>query len=166
LPIDPSLDHLFARERFRDTSFELVKSRWSNKSRNVRWVRGYFPNSAGDIEISNVSFAHVDLDLYESTVNTLEYLRPRLIEQSIVVFDDYLRGVDGVIKATREFSEAHPDWVIFPSRRRLGRGAEIARLWRLNVRLRMWSTPRSPPPISLSSGRPWGSPQLRTMQCR
>jgi Macrocin-O-methyltransferase (TylF) len=80
----------------------------------VRWVRGYFPDSAGDIEISNVSFAHVDLDLYESTVNTLEYLRPRLIEQSIVVFDDYLRGVDGVIKATREFSEAHPDWVIFP----------------------------------------------------
>jgi O-methyltransferase len=127
LPIDPSLDHLFARECFRDTSFELVKSRWTNKSLNVRWVRGYFPESVGDIEISNVSFAHADLDLYESTVNTLEYLRPRLIEQSIVGFDDYLRGVDAVIKATREFSEAHPDWVIFPIFP--GQGLMVNRSW-------------------------------------
>ena len=27
LPMDPKLDHLFARERFQDTSFDLVKSR-------------------------------------------------------------------------------------------------------------------------------------------
>jgi O-methyltransferase len=114
LPMDPVLDHLFDKEHFRDTSFELVKSGWSSKGRDVRWVRGYFPESAADMDISNISFAHVDLDIYASTVNTLEYLRTRLIDQSIVVFDDYLRGVDGVTKATREFSEAYPDWVTFP----------------------------------------------------
>jgi hypothetical protein len=127
LPMDPKLDHLFARERFRDTSFEFVKSHWSQKKRDVRWVRGYFPDSAAEIEIGNISFAHIDLDIYESTVNTLEYLRPRLIDRSIVVFDDYLRGADGVVKAAREFSEGHPDWATFPLFP--GQGLMVHRSW-------------------------------------
>lgn len=127
LPMDPKLDHLFARERFRDTSFELVKSHWTDKGRDVRWVRGYFPESAADIDIVNISFAHIDLDIYESTVNALKYLRPRLIDRSIVVFDDYLRGADGVVKAAREFSGAHPEWVTFPIFP--GQGLMIHRSW-------------------------------------
>jgi O-methyltransferase len=127
LPMDPKLDHLFARERFRDTSFDFVKSHWSQKGRDVRWVQGYFPESATDVEIAGISFAHIDLDIYESTVNTLKYLRPRLMDRSVVVFDDYLRGADGVVKAAREFSEAHPDWATFPMFP--GQGVMLHRSW-------------------------------------
>jgi hypothetical protein len=127
LPMDPSLDHLFSRERFRDTSFETVKTHWINKGRDVRWVKGYFPESAADIEIANVSFAHIDLDIYESTANALNYLRLRLINQSIIVLDDYLRGADGVVKAAREFAAAHPDWATFPIFP--GQGLIIHRTW-------------------------------------
>jgi O-methyltransferase len=127
LPMDPSLDHLFARERFRDTSFESVKTQWANKGRDVRWVKGYFPESAAEIEIANISFVHIDLDIYESTANALNYLRPRLIDQSIVVFDDYLRGAHGVVKAAREFSAAHPDWTSFPIFP--GQGLMVHRSW-------------------------------------
>jgi O-methyltransferase len=127
LPMDPKLDHLFARERFRDTSFDFVKSHWTQKGRDVRWVQGYFPESATDVEIAKISFAHIDLDIYESTVNTLKYLRPRLIDRSVVVFDDYLRGADGVVKAAREFSEAHPDWATFPLFP--GQGLMLHRSW-------------------------------------
>jgi O-methyltransferase len=127
LPMDPKLDHLFARERFRDTSFDFVKSHWSQKRRDVRWVRGYFPESAADIKIENISFAHIDLDIYESTVNALRYLQPRLIDRSVVVFDDYLRGADGVVKAAREFSEQHPDWATFPLFP--GQGLMLHRSW-------------------------------------
>jgi hypothetical protein len=66
------------------------------------------------MDISNISFAHVDTDLYESTAKTLNYLQPRLIERSIVILDDYLRGADGLIKAVREFTLAHPEWATFP----------------------------------------------------
>jgi O-methyltransferase len=114
LKIDPSVDRLFRKEQFTDTSFETVKAPWAGKGRDVRWVRGYFPESAAGMEISNISFAHIDTDLYESTAKTLDYLRPRLIDRSIVVFDDYLRSVEGVIKAVGEFTLAHPDWVAFP----------------------------------------------------
>jgi hypothetical protein len=127
LPMDPTLDHLFARDRFRDTSFEFVKSPWSHKARDVRFVQGYFPESAADVDIPEISFAHIDLDIYESTVNTLKYLRPKLSDRSIVVFDDYLRGADGVIKAAREFTEAHPDWATFPMFP--GQGLMIHRGW-------------------------------------
>ena len=127
LPMDPVLDHLFARDRFRDTSFDFVKSHWSHKKRDVRWVRGYFPESAAGVDIANISFAHIDLDIYESTVNTLKYLRPRLMDRSVVVFDDYLRGADGVVKAAREFSEAHPDWATFPLFP--GQGLMVNRSW-------------------------------------
>ena len=114
LKMDPSLDRLFKKEQYSDSSLETVKAPWVDKGRDVRWVRGYFPESAANMEISNISFAHVDTDLYESTINTLNYLRPRLIEKSIVVLDDYLRGADGLIRAVREFTTAHPDWVTFP----------------------------------------------------
>lgn len=114
LPIDPQHDRLFARENFADTSLASVKSAWRDKRRDVVWVKGYFPQSAADIDISNVSFAHIDLDLYQSTLDTLEFLDGRFIHKSIIVLDDYMRGVDGVMKAVREFQSAHPEWISFP----------------------------------------------------
>jgi Macrocin-O-methyltransferase (TylF) len=114
LKIDPALDRYFGTEQFTDTSFEAVKAPWAGKGRDVRWVRGYFPDSAKNLEITNISFAHIDTDLYESTAKTLDYLQPRLVDQSIIVFDDYFRSVDGVVKAVREFTEVHPDWAAFP----------------------------------------------------
>jgi O-methyltransferase len=114
LQIDSQHDRLFARGNFADTSFASVKSAWSNKRRDVVWVKGYFPQSAAGIEISNVSFAHIDLDLYRSTLDTLEFLDGRFIEKSIIVLDDYMRSVDGVMKAVREFQSARPEWISFP----------------------------------------------------
>lgn len=114
LKMDPTLDRLFKKEQYSDASFEAVKLPWAGKGRDVRWVRGYFPESAAGIEVSNISFAHVDTDLFESTISTLNYLLPRFIDRSIIVLDDYLRGADGLMKAVGEFTAAHPDWVVFP----------------------------------------------------
>jgi hypothetical protein len=127
LPLDRSLDRLFAKGQFIETSFDAVKKAWTNKGRDVRWVRGYFPESAASTEIGNISFAHIDLDIYKSTAETLDYLQPRFIDRSIVVFDDYLRNADGVMKAVQEFSVAHPDWVTFPIFP--GQGLMIHRSW-------------------------------------
>jgi hypothetical protein len=45
----------------------------------------------------------------------------------VVVFDDYLRSVDGVVRAVREFTAAHPDWAAFPLFP--GQGLMINRDW-------------------------------------
>jgi O-methyltransferase len=114
LPIDSQHDRLFSGEHFKDTSLTFVQSPWKSKNRDVVWVKGYFPQSAAEIHISNISFAHLDVDLYQSTVDTLEFLNGRFIDQSIVVLDDYLRNADGVLKAVREFQSVHPEWISFP----------------------------------------------------
>jgi hypothetical protein len=54
-------------------------------------------------------------------------LRPRLIDRSVVVFDDHLHSVDGVVGAAREFTAAHPDWAAFPLFP--GQGLMINRDW-------------------------------------
>jgi O-methyltransferase len=86
-----------------------------------------FPGKRRKYRNFKLSFVHVDTDLYESTAKTLDYLRPRLIDRSVVVFDDYLRSVDGVVRAVREFTAAHPDWAAFPLFP--GQGLMINRDW-------------------------------------
>jgi hypothetical protein len=127
LKIDPAIDRLFTKQQFTDVTFEAVKAPWAGKGRDVRWVRGYFPASARNLDLSNISFAHIDTDLYESTLDSLNYLRPRLIDRSIVVFDDYFRSAEGVMKAVKEFTAAHRDWVTFPIFP--GQGLMIDREW-------------------------------------
>jgi hypothetical protein len=50
-----------------------------------------------------------------------------LIDRSIVVFDDYFRSAEGVMKAVKEFTAAHRDWVTFPIFP--GQGLMIDREW-------------------------------------
>ncbi len=127
LPLDPTLDRAFTKEQFDDTSFEQVVKPWNGKARDVRWVKGYFPESASFVDIGNISFAHIDLDLYRSTADALTYLLPRFTDRSIVVFDDYLRDADGVMKAVKEFLIKNPDWATFPIFP--GQGLMIHRSW-------------------------------------
>jgi hypothetical protein len=114
LPIDAKLDRLFLRNDFSNVEFAAVKSAWEGKGRNVTWVKGYFPESAANANIRNISFAHIDVDLHKSTLDTLEFLHPLFIDRSIIVLDDYLRSVDGVMKAVKDFQDRHPEWVSFP----------------------------------------------------
>ena len=114
LPMDARLDRLFKREDFVDTDLASVQRPWANKGRDVKWVKGYFPTSASTTDIRNLSFAHIDVDLYKSTIDTLEFLNTRFIDRSIIVFDDYLRNADGVMEAIREFELANPEWISFP----------------------------------------------------
>lgn len=127
LQIDQTVDRLFNRTQFDGAALAEVQRPWADKGRDVRWIKGYFPESAANVDLSNISFAHIDTDLYESTAKTLNYLRPRLIDHSIVVFDDYLRSVDGVMKAVGEFTRANSDWAAFPMFP--GQGLMIHRDW-------------------------------------
>jgi hypothetical protein len=116
LHIDPELDQLFDRADYAKNDFEFVKSTWKGKdtTRKVTWLRGYFPQSAEGISLPRFSFAHIDVDIYQSTVDTLFFLRPHFLDRSIILFDDYLAGADGLMKAVREFERTFPDWRSFP----------------------------------------------------
>lgn len=127
LPIDRKLDRLFHPDGFSDVDFASVQSAWAGKGRNVTFIKGYFPQSATNTDIRDISFAHIDVDLYQSVADTLEFLLDRFLDQSIIVFDDYMRGAEGLMKAVREFESEHRDWISFPIYP--GQGMMINRNW-------------------------------------
>jgi len=71
---------------------------------NVHFVRGLFPASAEGIIPDDVRFAfvHLDVDLYESTLRSLEYAFPRMDPGGIVLSHDYSL-LAGVKAAFHEF---------------------------------------------------------------
>jgi hypothetical protein len=56
-------------------------------------VKGFYRDtlftSAAENYCRNISMAYVDCDMYESTVDVLKFLRPRLKNGMVIVFDDY-----------------------------------------------------------------------------
>lgn len=58
---------------------------------NVRLIKGLFPKSAGIVEkeLRQICFAHVDVDFYQGTKESLTYIWPRLTPNGVIVVDDY-----------------------------------------------------------------------------
>jgi len=77
---------------------------------NVHFVKGFFPDSAIGVipEDIQFAFAHLDVDLYESTIKSLEYVLPRLISGGVILSHDY-SILAGVKAAFHEFLEVHPE---------------------------------------------------------
>ena len=81
---------------FADTSLEAVRAAMPA---NVVLVPGWFPQSAVGTG-PRVCFAHVDMDLEQSTVDAIDWLFPRMVKGGVVVFDDWgWKNCPGVAKA-------------------------------------------------------------------
>jgi hypothetical protein len=100
------------RMEFADTSLEAVRALVGDE--NVRYVKGYFPNSAaqmpGDLSFSLV---HIDCDLYAPIVHALNYFYPRLVPGGYLIVHDYgSLAWDGAEKAVDEFFADKPEPVM------------------------------------------------------
>ena len=71
---------------------------------NVRVLEGVFPNDTGETcQDRRFRFCHIDVDVYQSAKDVLEWVWPRLIIGGIVVFDDYgFHDCGGVTKLFNE----------------------------------------------------------------
>lgn len=67
----------------------------------VRIVKGYFPESAGEAAGRRFSFVHLDVDTYASTLESLRFFWPRLVDRGIIVTHD--SHAEGVARAAAEF---------------------------------------------------------------
>ena len=90
-------------------SLESV-STYLSAYKNVHFVKGFFPDSAAGVipEDSQFAFVHLDVDLYESTLKSLEYAYPRLVSGAVILSHDY-SILAGVKAAVHEFLEVHPE---------------------------------------------------------
>lgn len=72
---------------------------------NVHILQGIFPDDTGkELEEMRFRLCHVDVDVYQSAKDIIEWVYPRMVKGGVVVFDDY--GFDtcaGVQKYVDEF---------------------------------------------------------------
>ena len=107
------LDELFHKEQFMNTRYGHV-SDLLKVHPNATVVKGFFPSAARDLELGPIAFCHLDVDVYSATTASLDFLKDRLAQRSLVVLDDLNRGVKGVQQAVSEFLHENPTFVLLP----------------------------------------------------
>ena len=83
------------RKDFEQYSVEYVKSFLFNagfdkdKIQSIRFIEGFIPVSLEKTQLQKISLANLDMDLYQSTLDALKFVWPRLVDGGMVIFDEY-----------------------------------------------------------------------------
>lgn len=77
---------------------------------DVHLHRGWIPDHFDAIGNAEVCLAHIDVDLYEPTRDSVEFFWPRLVVKGVMVLDDYGMGqCPGARRAVDEFFDGRDD---------------------------------------------------------
>lgn len=91
-----------------DTSAEKVEKLISKlKLKNTKILIGMFPeDTAKNVLDKKFRFCHIDVDVYQSSKDTVNWIWEKLVVGGMIVFDDYgFTGCDGVTKYVNELSK-------------------------------------------------------------
>lgn len=72
---------------------------------NVVFVKGFFKDTMPTNEIDKISVLRLDGDMYESTIDVLEHLYPKLSKGGYCIIDDF--GHKGAKAATMDYRNKH-----------------------------------------------------------
>jgi O-methyltransferase len=97
---------------FSDTSLEAVRAFVGEE--NVRFVAGYFPDTAIEVPPqTEFCLVHIDCDLYAPFEAALRYFYPRIVSGGFLIMHDYANAHwKGAEKAVDEFLTGKPEKVI------------------------------------------------------
>lgn len=76
----------------------------------VHIYQGLFPETAGPIKDKTFSFVHLDVDLYQGTIDGLKFFYPRMNKGGAIISHDY-SNAEGVRRAFDEFFADKPEAV-------------------------------------------------------
>jgi O-methyltransferase len=89
-----------------DTTLQVVEELVFQKMNldNVRILEGVFPDQTShEIKDSEFRFCHIDVDVYQSAKDTVNWIWDKMVRGGIIVFDDYgFVGCDGITKYVEE----------------------------------------------------------------
>ncbi len=69
----------------------------------LHFYKGWIPSRFDEVADRKFAFAHIDVDLYQPTIDSLGFFFPRLNDGGVIVVDDYGTHFEGCGKAVREF---------------------------------------------------------------
>jgi O-methyltransferase len=99
---DPVRD-IHVRGNFSDTSMESVQKRMTRQNIAV-FHRGFIPDTFKGHEDAKISFAHIDVDIYKSVLDSLNFIYPKVVSTGFLILDDYgFPSCPGAREAVDEF---------------------------------------------------------------
>lgn len=66
------------------------KKQWIDS--HIKIVKGFFQDTLPNNDVPNIAFLHLDVDLYNSYKNCLQYLFPKVVRGGVVLFDEYMNA--------------------------------------------------------------------------
>jgi O-methyltransferase len=110
---DPVRDTMHRAGDFADASLESVQRYLGTEG--IRYYPGFFPDTTRGHEaaLARFAFVHLDVDIYQSTLDSLRFFYPRLSPGGMIVTHDYsAQSCPGVAAAYDEFFADKPERVL------------------------------------------------------
>lgn len=97
---------------FNMVDFYAISGYFKAVYHTVRLFKGFSPDVFKVFDgNTRFSFVHVDVDLYQSVKDALDFFVPRLLTGGMILFDDYkFATTPGCEIAIKEFFESHPEF--------------------------------------------------------
>ena len=124
LPKTTEADGYFEEGTFytSESSFRSIVRRTTGvnlATQNV--IKGFYSQSLTEglsNELPKIGVLHIDVDLYSSTVEVLDFSKDLLVNGSVILFDDYYcyspNPPAGELRALEEFLERNPSYRVIP----------------------------------------------------
>ena len=87
--MDQEKDPWFAEGQYCADSVEAVEELLRDFRSGIDIRCGWIPDTFRGLEDTRYAFAHLDVDLYQSTLDCCKYFYPRLVPGGILLFDEY-----------------------------------------------------------------------------
>jgi O-methyltransferase len=109
MPKTNSTKDIHRENDFCDTTVESV-SAFVGKDDFVVYHKGFMPDTFVGLEDAQFSFAHVDVDIYQSVLDSCAFVYPKMKKGGIILFDDYgLPSCPGAREAVDTFFADKPE---------------------------------------------------------
>lgn len=109
---DGSKDNFYVGGELGDTSYNHVRALAKSLDlENVVLCKGMFPQeSAHLVTSSKFKLVHIDVDIYSSAKDSVEWIIEKLVPGGIIIFDDYgYSATEGVTKFVNEYFKGRTD---------------------------------------------------------
>jgi O-methyltransferase len=103
-------DQWFREGQFSGARVDAVEELLTDFRSTTEIRCGWIPQTFGGLEDNRYGFVHVDVDLYQSTLDCCNYFYPRLVSGGVLLFDEYgFAAARGEKDAVDEFFADKPE---------------------------------------------------------
>jgi hypothetical protein len=105
MPLTSELDNIHKKGDFNDTSLEYVYDLLKDSLYHTTIIKGIFPNiDLSELNNHNYKIVHIDVDIYQSYKDCLEFFYDKVVLNGYLILDDYYADTClGAKIATDEF---------------------------------------------------------------